>query len=285
MIDIILGFVNEYFIQPMTDASVSGYNPVNTITYGIILLVVAFYGIYPFFNRRGVKFDWHFLQSLLPYILFGISLRVLEDQHILIRSANPLDAGFYIFTPGIWILTFFLVMIGYVLSLFLYSKKGIPPHQTITIIGIIFALPVFGLMLMEATEWKGTLIILALTGGIFFLVERAARWKKWDFFNHPLVKTAFVGQLLDTSATFTALEFFSCGEQHVLPRLLFGAFGNISFFFVKIPLVLAFLYLLDKEYKEKNANLYGFILLFIAILGLATGGRDLLTVLAGTCSN
>ncbi|MEK6821405.1 MAG: hypothetical protein AABY11_03340 [archaeon] len=55
---------------------------------------------------------------------------------------------------------------------------------------------------------------------------------------------------------------------------------------MKIPLVLIFLYLVNKEYsgKEKDANLLGFILILIAILGFATGGRDALTVLAGTCS-
>jgi uncharacterized membrane protein len=53
---------------------------------------------------------------------------------------------------------------------------------------------------------------------------------------------------------------------------------------VKIPLILIVLYYLDKEYQKEDPHLHGFILLFISILGLATGGRNTLTVLAGTCS-
>ncbi len=280
------GIIHEYFVRPMIDPSVAGYNPVNTAVYGILLLASAFYVIYPALAKRGIRFDLSFLHMLGPYILFGISLRVLEDQQILARSANPLDLGFYIFTPGIWILTFVLVMVGLLIGKIVEKKWNIPAQKGTLIFGALVALPVFVGMLLEATEWAGFGIILLLFGGIFLLVRKIANHFRWNFFSHPLAQAAFAGQLLDTSATFTALEFFACGEQHVLPRLLFGAFGNISFFAVKIPLVLIFLYLVNKEYsgKEKDANLLGFILILIAILGFATGGRDALTVLAGTCS-
>lgn len=277
-------FIQEHFVQPILDPSVPGYNAVNTITYGLILLGAAFYVIYPFLNKRGVKFDWTFLRTLLPYILFGISLRVLEDQHILARSANPLDFGFYIFTPGIWILTFALVVIGLALGKIMGKKFNQPDLRITFLFGVLAAIIPTYFTLLNAHEWGGFGMIIAIAGTLFVIVRALARQLKWHFFDHPLAQAAFFGQLLDTTATFVALEFFHCGEQHVLPRLLFGAFGNVSFFFIKIPLVLLVIYFLDKEYKKEDANLYGFILLFIAILGLATGGRDALTVLAGTCS-
>ncbi len=153
--------------------------------------------------------------------------------------------------------------------------------------GIILALPLVLFNVLNAHEWVAAAIVVAGTGiistGVFWLGNKYA----WKFLQNPLAKTAFIGQMLDTTATFVALEFLSCGEQHVIPRLLFGAFGNESFFVVKIPLILGVLYLLDKEYahgKEPDEKLLGFILLFISILGLATGGRDLFTILVGTCS-
>ncbi len=278
-------FIYDYFIRPMIDSSVPGYNPVNTLVYGIILLGVSFYVLYPFLNKRGVKFDWDFLKAMLPYILFGTSLRVLEDQKILVRSANPLDFGFYLFTPGIWILTFALVVLGLGLGKIYQQKTGKSFVSFAFYFGLVFSLPVFLFNLLQSQEVGGGIGIIALialsSGIVFFIAQKI----KWSFLNRPLAKTAFIGQMVDTSATFVALEFFSCGEQHVLPRLLFGAFGNISFFFVKIPLILLILYWLEKEFaKEKDENYHGFILLFISILGLATGTRNLLTVLAGTCT-
>ncbi len=287
MIELITHFISENFIRPILDPSVPGYNMVNTLTYGIILLAVTFYLIYPALKKRGFIFDWPFLKMLLPYILFGTSLRVLEDQKILLRSANPLEAGFYILTPGIWILTFALVMIG----IFLGKKWGKQKHereQKITLVfGLVLALPIFAFNVLHAEELGGAISIAALTAIVCGIIFTLGKKFRWNFLENPLARTAFFGQVLDTSATFIALQFFGCGEQHVLPRLLFGAFGNISFFFVKIPLVLLVLYWLNKEYthgKDADTHLLGFILLFVTILGLATGTRDLITVMVGTCS-
>ncbi len=287
MIEFISDFISENFVRPILDSSVPGYNLVNTLTYGVILLAATFYIIYPALKKRGFVFDWNFLKILLPYILFGTSLRVLEDQHILLRSASPFEAGFYIFTPGIWVLTFVFVMIG----LFLGKKFGKQNHvreQKITFIfGLVLALPIFALNVINATELAGAGAIVGLTALVCVMVFALGKKFSWKFLEHPLARAAFLGQVLDTSATFIALQFFGCGEQHVLPRMLFGAFGNISFFFVKIPLVLVVLYWLDKEYshgKDADTHLLGFILLFVTILGLATGTRDLITVMVGTCS-
>lgn len=287
MMELISEFIFQNFVRPIIDPSVPGYNTINTLTYGAILLVVTFYIVYPWLKKRGFIFDWHFLTMLLPYILFGTSLRVLEDQKILLRSANPLDPGFYILTPGIWILTFALVEIGLWLGKH-FGKKTHAREQKITLIfGLIVALPIFVFNVLHAEEIVGAssiVVLTALVSGIVFALGKKFSWK---FLESPLAKTAFIGQVLDTSATFIALQFFGCGEQHVLPRLLFGAFGNISFFFVKIPLVLMVLYWLHKEYahgKDPDTHLLGFILLFVTILGLATGTRDLITVMVGTCS-
>jgi uncharacterized membrane protein len=243
--------------------------------------------IYPQLKKRGFVFDWHFLKMLLPYILFGTSLRVLEDQKILLRSANPFDAGFYILTPGIWILTFVLVCAGLLLGKYFGNKNKEREQKITLIIGLILALPIFLFNVLNGEELAGALGIIALTTIVCAIIFFLGKKFSWTFLENPLAKIAFLGQVLDTSATFVALEFFGCGEQHVLPRMLFGAFGNLSFFFVKIPLVLLILYWLHKEYthgKDADAQLLGFILIFVSILGLATGTRDLITVMVGTCS-
>lgn len=287
MLDTIQRAIEEYFVQPILDSSVPGYNLVNTLTYGGILLVLTFYVIYPLLKKRGYVFDWAFLKTLLPYIIFGTSLRVLEDQKILARSANPLDAGFYILTPGIWLLTFALVLIGMALGK-KFGNKNPKTEQKITLLfGLLLALPIFLFNIFNGEEFLGALGIIVLTTLVCTTIFVLAKKFSWRFLENPLAKTALLGQVLDTSATFIALEFFGCGEQHVLPRLLFGAFGNISFFAVKIPLVLLILYWLHREYtsgKDADTHLLNFILVFVSILGLATGTRDLITVMVGTCA-
>lgn len=287
MIAFASSFLNEYFIQPIVNPSVPGYNLVNTLTYGIILLGLTFYVIYPRLTKHGYVFDWSFLKMLLPYIVFGTSLRVLEDQKILTRSINPLELGFYIYTPGIWFLTFALVVLGIALGKKL-GKGSRENEQRITgYAGAAIALPLLLYNLLNAHEIIAGIGIILLVGAVSSIILKIGKKASWTFLEKPLAKAAMVGQLLDTSATFVALEFFECGEQHVIPRLLFGAFGNISFFFVKIPLILLILYWLHREYvngKEPDSKMHGFILLFIAILGLAPGGRNLITVMAGTCS-
>ena len=111
-------FFTEYFIRPITDPSVQGYNIVNTII--LVLLLVIACGIIYYVLRKKVKFDYSFMIAMIPYVLFGISMRVIMHQIEagittipgILKTANPLELGFWFFTPGIWILTFVLVLIG-----------------------------------------------------------------------------------------------------------------------------------------------------------------------------
>lgn len=280
-----MGVIEEFFIEPMVNPSVQGYNTVNTLVYGAILLAATFYIIYPKLKKMDIIFDWKFMQMLIPYILFGIAIRVLEDQRVFIRSANPLDIGFYFFTPGIWILTFLMVILGMGIGKTLKNKTKYTANKITFFFGLAIMLPFLLWNVAMMKEWPAVIGIGVLTATISGIVFWIGKKYQWQFLENKLAKLAFFGQILDASATFTALQFFSCSEQHVLPRLLFGAFGNISFFFVKIPIILLILYYLEKEFKkEKDTNLYAFVLIFLSILGLATGLRDLLTIGVGTCT-
>lgn len=80
------GFLWRYFWGPVVadskdrtvDGISSGYNWINTITYGIVL-GVAFFGIYELIDHLDIEVDSDFVISLLPWILLGGSLRSLED--------------------------------------------------------------------------------------------------------------------------------------------------------------------------------------------------------------
>ena len=82
---------------------------------------------------------------------------------------------------------------------------------------------------------------------------------------------------IDASATFWALTAYGFVEQHVVPRLFFGSLGVLSFFFLKIAVVLPVLWVFNKEID--NVRLRNFLKIAVIILGLAPGLRDMTTLL------
>ena len=66
-------FLYQFFVKPIISPEVQGYNLVNTAVY-IVLLVIACSLIY-LFLRKKIEFNQKFFVSVIPYILFGISMR------------------------------------------------------------------------------------------------------------------------------------------------------------------------------------------------------------------
>lgn len=56
----------------------SGYTPVNTITWAIILGLSIFW-VVKLLDKINVKIDDGFVLAVVPFIIFGSSLRVVED--------------------------------------------------------------------------------------------------------------------------------------------------------------------------------------------------------------
>jgi uncharacterized membrane protein len=59
-----------------------GYNPVNTVAYAIIL-GISLFAILKLMDILKIRLDERFVISTAPYILFGASLRVIQDVGIL----------------------------------------------------------------------------------------------------------------------------------------------------------------------------------------------------------
>jgi len=275
------------------------YNPVEYIVYGAIMLFLAFFVIFPLLHKRGIKFDSKFLLALLPYILFGSALRVLEDMVILPSSWNPLEFAYYLVTPGIWLLIAAVTILGLAISILLAKRFKVSFHKTFAAIGLILALPLLAFELLYFSAWTGVLAVLALSffmlpvtwiflqltapiitfiAKIFGKVFDSLAWK--NLLRQKINLMAVFSQALDGSATLVATQFFFCGEQHPLSGYLLELFP-LSFVFAKVALVLVIIHYVDKEIK--NENLRGFIKIVVAILGFATGLRDILTLGVGTC--
>lgn len=271
-------FVFEFFCRPILEQT--GYNLVNTLVYVVILLAIAFGLVWPWLKKTQIPLDHRFLVALLPFIVLGSSLRILEDLQLVSATCNPVSVGFYAITPGIYILVGVLA----ILSVWLANRFA-KNHFFVALggIGILLAFGPLLFVLSKIIVWDGlvgvVVLALVLTGiGVF-----GSRFfkKTKALFSNRFNQLVFLGQMLDASATFVSLQFYNCSEQHVLSAGIIDLFGPFSFVIVKFVLMLLVLYFADKEIDDPKTN--WFVKLLIGIIGFAPGLRDVLTLGVGTC--
>ncbi|MEM2974760.1 MAG: DUF63 family protein [Candidatus Micrarchaeia archaeon] len=287
-------FISEYFVRPIVEYS--GYNIVNTLTYAIIAMVAA----YLLFIWLRKKFTKEFILYLIPFILFGSTVRVITDsiytgvaqKHTedvlglvgLVVNSHLYDYGFWTVTPGIYILTAVLVIISILLSDLLKRPKLLP------IIGILLFVPHFIVLIPMFVNYTFIIILLTIAS-----VSTLAAVLFLGFLGIKSLQSKFAvfAHSLDGAATLTALSIFnklseSClieglcyREEHVFGGFLAGfEYGMVAFLLIKIAFAVLACYFIERELKNENTK--NFIFLLIIIFGLAPGVRDALRLLAGT---
>ena len=246
----------DYFLWPKK----SGYTPINTLLYGLIL-IVAIYAIYKILKKLRVKIDARLAVAVAPFVVWGAALRVMQDAGIV--------AGYLFVTPGIYVFVFAVVLAVLLAAIFLERKKNIPYFKTLFLAGVL--LVAFTLPNLNFVNYDGALLVLAFFLPwpiILFLLK-----KKWSAEN----KVVLAMHMFDASATAVSMQFFGYGEQHILPTYLINMLGPLSFIPIKLIAIVAVLLLIDKFSDDKEFNLY--LKLCIGILGAATGARDFIGLL------
>ncbi len=258
-------FFDEFFVKPIYERT--GYNAVNTTVYALLALLTI-YIVYKWWRRRGIHFDNHFLISLLPYVIFGSSKRVLTDvvDYLNLQGLWKFyEYNMFNVSPGIYITTAFLFIFFY----YLERIEKLPKWSSFWI-GTALALFHIALLapFIHSLEPLVYVLPLAIVGGIaaFFVGGRLG------FF-------AGFSQGLDGAATYYAIEFLHYNEQHVLPSFIGENFGYIWFYGIKVLVTLMFAFLLEKEEKEEDKKVLGYAIVIVA--GLAPGLRDLLRMMVG----
>src|SRR3989338_8041275 len=96
-------FLYTNYIAPILDKT--GYNPINTLTYALIALI-SLYIIRALFKKYNITVDRNFVYSVVPFVLFGSTLRVVTDSidagtfkaitpiHKLILDSHIYDYGY-----------------------------------------------------------------------------------------------------------------------------------------------------------------------------------------------
>ncbi|MFH1221952.1 MAG: DUF63 family protein [Candidatus Micrarchaeota archaeon] len=274
-------FIYDYFINPIW--SHSGYNVVNTFTYALIA-IAAVYAIYYLFKKANIVVDRQFILSTLPFILLGSTARVVTDAidtgvfkpvtpiHTLILQSHFYDYGYLTVTPGIYV----VVGLLFLATVFIMNKLG--RGKDVWKVGALLWLPNFLLLLPFMQYW-----IYAVPVVIMALIPFAiARW----YFKDDIMSAIVFAHALDGAATFVAIDVFSkatgiiYSEQHVFSGFLGIAGGSfLVFYFVKVIVAFAAVYLIKTEQLEQGEKDY--IALVLIIMGLAPGIRDILRMIIG----
>jgi len=257
----------EYWLA----AKAAGYDATKTTVFAVIF-IIAVYLIYKLLTKLKIKVDIKLAIAIAPYIIFGGTIRVLQDSGIL---------NSYLFvTPGIYVFVFAILIATILSALFLERRKGIPYFKTVFIVGMILV-SVFIVFLKPVNFYGSALVVLFYLPWIIVFYF----FKKWNFVNRMVTLV----QMFDATNTFVALQFFGVSvfsasfgfyEQHVLPTFIINMFGPISFIIVKLVAIVAVLLLIDRFSEDKRFSNY--LKLIIAILGGATGTRDFIALLTLT---
>jgi len=116
IIDTLWQYIYKYYINGIVnDAS---YNPVDTVTYAI-LLGISLFGVYKLLVKLNVEIDTRFIIAVTPYILAGSSLRVLKDSGLF---SPPL---MYLFITPIIYFVIFAVTISILSLAIALERNGI----------------------------------------------------------------------------------------------------------------------------------------------------------------
>ena len=278
-LDEILQFINRYYLDPIFQDS--GYNPVNTITWALILGICVF-GVVRLMKKLDVEVDDHFIFSVIPFVLAGSSLRVLEDAGVF---TAPLS---YLFiTPNIYFMVFAVTLLCLVLSRWMYALGKVADwHRLFAMIGMFcFICNIAALLYVEDISHPLILLFIisvgSLLAGIIYLISKYAGLPLLtDRLNFAIVWA----HLLDASSTMAGVDMLGYYEKHVVPAYLIELTGTAMVMYpLKLAIFIPVLYILDSQFNddEEAVSLRTFVKMVIIILGLSPACRNTIRMTFG----
>jgi len=305
-------FIWKYFWGPITSdalsqhvshngiAAAQKFTLVSEIVYGI-LVVIALYGLMQILKKWDIKIDTTFFIAILPYVIYGSVVRVLEDAEFF---TEPLVYWFV--TPLVYFQTLFWFLLILLIGIILSKKIK---HKLITPINVVF---VGGLCLltpfiyitslwMQGHQWSYSngvrLDIFILVSFILFTIILAVYGVCKYFKRYPwlIIYTGIInlsmifGHMLDGFASWISIyDPLKMGlpayiEKHPASDMLMQIWPPL-FPIVKFLLIIVVIYIFDIIYKkdfEEYPRLVPLLKIGIFILGFAPGLRDLLRVCMG----
>ncbi|MCO5380964.1 MAG: DUF63 family protein [Methanosarcina barkeri] len=281
LIDKISQFISTYYLDPIRGDE--GYNPVNTFTWAVILGICIF-GVFRLLEKLKVKITPRFIVSVLPFVLAGSSLRVLEDSPAGIIHP-PLT--YLLITPNIYFLVFAVTLSCLWLSIRLQRAKLVKDfHVIFAGLGLIW----FFVNLIILLHFENIvapyvpLFVLGAGTGLTFAFYLVARHFKSSIFTDPLNLSILLAHFMDASSTYIGVDMLGYFEKHVVPTYLIELTGTALVMYpLKLIIFTGVIYMLDTQFEDdkRSQDLKMLIKMVILILGLSPATRNTIRMMLG----
>ncbi len=278
-IDKVTRFINEYYIDPILYDS--GYNIVNTVTWAI-LLGICIFGVVKLLKKMNIKIDYRFTISVIPFILAGSSLRVIEDTGVI----EP-PVSYLLITPNIYFIMFVFTVFFLLLSKLIVRLKGKGDYQKIFAgFGTLWFLThIMILFYLEdlILPWVPVFVIGAASL-IVFLTRSVLERIGFGLLDSRINLAILWVHLMDASSTIAGIDFLGYYEKHVVPSYLIELTGTAFVMYpLKLLIFIPVLYILDNHFDEdrESITLINFLKLVIIVLGLSPACRNTIRMAFG----
>ena len=258
-----MSLIDDLFVGPMGHH----YTIPAILLYGL-LFIVAIYLVYIYVLKKiKVKVDLVFILSLVPFIIYGGMTRALRDAGTY--------TGYLFVSPGIYITIFFITLASLIFSILIQKHFKIQYWKLMVVIGSVlilidgFLVASIGIKNLSAFYIFPGLFVL---WGTVFLVLH----KLYPQYLSNINALALFSQMMDASQSFSAVYFFGYSQQLPVVSGLTSIFGPWIIFPVKLIIVFAVLWSIDRY--SNNTELNNWIKLGIIILGMPMGFRGMLRI-------
>ena len=290
-----------------------GYTVTSTLGY-IVVLVFMLFGIYLLLERFDLRPYRGFFYALFPFMLFGGTLRTVEDAFIAAINAGstpgleyPLSA--LLISPFIYFTVFAIALASFLVSKLLFAR-GVTETWTYplgalgtAVLALSFGYLVYLSLTTEYVSLYPSILIVILglatvtTAVAYYVVDR-----QWSWIHAGTGLMGFVviwGHAVDGVANVLANDWthiwhgLSYGAKHPFNQFimdttnslqggqeLFGAYVGDAwpFLLVKIVAPVVILALFDEEFMEDSPRFAILLLGAVVAVGLGPGTRDMLRV-------
>lgn len=252
----------------------TGYNIFNTLSWGILAAVFG-YLIYREFDRRDISFTPETVVASVPFILMGGMLRFIEDTGAIVFSLRP-----FLITPVIYFVIAGIYVISFIGAIKISDKHGRDRDRTLMEIGILFLAPVafytLYLLFSLGINWSllliSILIPVVLTTGFYWLFRDTGFGETLYYL---IAFSQFFGGAVSMVSVSQGYE-----QKQLVAQASTQIFGSPGILLVKTVLLAAVLYVL-KDMERDDEITKAILVLALTVVGLATGVRVLLRLIAG----
>lgn len=264
--------------------AVKGYNPVNTITY-VVVMLYALPGVRAFLSTLDIDLDAGLAYGLAPILVAGGVMRALEDAGLLFRPLNLL-----FITPPIYFtiaaITVVAFLIGVGIRDWFDTENAVP--IVCAAVGTVWSIAGFALALSYGLAPARTFrpLVPIATVGIagLFVAGFYVAGDRFDrrYLRHPLSLLLVFGQMLDAAQNLIGVTFFGYTPKLFATRAVYEATNFPgSTFVLKLAVVVLIVWTVGSSDDDMTAT-WNWIILFVATaVGLPQGVRGMLRVTLG----